>query len=65
MYMKKTRKKFFRQKNQLLLLLLLTVILCKQRYARTSLALPSNVTVSGFKIIFSIYKASKFSIMQD
>jgi hypothetical protein len=50
MYMKKIWKKCFRQKNQLFLLLsLLTVIQCKQRYIRTSLALPCNVTVVDLK----------------
>jgi hypothetical protein len=48
--------------GELLLLLLLTVTQCKQRCTRTSL--PCNVTCSGFKIFFSISKASKFSIMQ-
>jgi hypothetical protein len=47
--------------------LLLTRIQCKQRYTRTSL--PLRITLqcyrSRFKIIFSISKASKFSIMQD
>jgi hypothetical protein len=40
----------------------LTVIQCKQRYTRTSL--PCNVVVVDIRI-FSISKASKFSIMQD
>jgi hypothetical protein len=62
MYMKKRWKKCFRQKNILFVLLLLTVIQCKQRYIRTSL--PCRYR-SGFKIFFSISKASKFSIMQD
>jgi hypothetical protein len=60
MYTKKIWKKFFRQKNKLLLFLLLTVIQFKQRCTRTSL--PSNVTVV---VIFSISKASKFTIVQD
>jgi hypothetical protein len=59
MYMKKIWKKCFRQKNQLFLLLLLTVIQYKQRYIRTYLHF------SGFKSIFSICKAFKFSIIQD
>jgi hypothetical protein len=60
MYTKKIWKKFFRQKNKLLLFLLLTVIQCKQRCT----SLPCNVR-SGFKIFFSISKASKFTIVQD
>jgi hypothetical protein len=65
MYMKKIWKKSFRQKNQLfLLLLLLTIIQCKQRYIHTSF-ITLQCYRRGFKIIFSISKTSKFSIMQD
>jgi hypothetical protein len=58
----KKMEKMFPTKNILFVLLLLTVIQCKQRYIRTSL--PCRYR-SGFKIFFSISKASKFSIMQD
>jgi hypothetical protein len=55
-------EKKFQTKKQLLLLLLLTVIQCKQC---TSLhLLQCYRSRSGFKTIFSISKASKFSIMQ-
>jgi hypothetical protein len=62
MYMKKIWKKCFRQKNQLFLLLLLTIIQCKQIY---SYIITLQCYRRGFKIIFSISKTSKFSIMQD
>jgi hypothetical protein len=65
MYMKKKIwKKCFRQKiNYFYYYILLTVIQCKQKYIRTSL--PCNVTVVDLKYIFFIFKAYKFSIMQD
>jgi hypothetical protein len=64
--MTKIWKKCFRQKNQLFLLLLLTVIQCKQRYIRIyRYIITLQCYRSGFKIIFSISEASKFSIMQD
>jgi hypothetical protein len=62
MYMKKIWKKCFRQKNELFLLLLLTVIRVNKIY---SYIITLQCYRSGLEIIFSISKASKFSIMQD
>jgi hypothetical protein len=63
-------QKIFQTKNKLLLLLLLTVIQCKQRYTPVIMMTIKYIIAlqryrSGFKIIFSISKASKFSITQD
>jgi hypothetical protein len=59
MYMKKIWKKNVKQKKtRKKPIIQLTIIQCKQRYTL-------QCCRSGFKIIFTTFKASKFSIIQD